>query len=142
MVVGLVIMLPACNGTPEGQVPVYPVSGQVQFKGKPLSGALVVLHPTDDAKYGSGVPRPSGRTDEKGQFLLRTFSLDDGAPAGSYRVSISSVPERRSENGLFSNPKVALPTDVLKGRYLDPKKTSLSAEVKEGENTLPPFDLK
>ncbi|MHC5538897.1 hypothetical protein ACYOEI_11815 [Singulisphaera rosea] len=141
MVLGL-ILLPACNGTPEGQVPVFPVSGQIQFKGKPLSRALVILHPADEAKYGSGVPRPSGRTDEKGQFLLRTFALDDGAPAGSYRVSVSTVPERRSESGLFSNSKAALPTDVLKGRYLDPKKTSLTAEVKEGDNTLPPFDLR
>jgi hypothetical protein len=135
-------LLSACEQTPEGRVPVHRVTGQVTFKGKPLPGAVVSFHPVDDAKYGNDVPRPQGRTNEEGKFQLMTYAADDGAPAGSYVVGISSMPKPRTETGLFNNPKAPLPTDVLKGRYIDPKKSNLQAQVKEGENELPPFELK
>ncbi|WP_422925022.1 hypothetical protein [Singulisphaera sp. PoT] len=141
LLVAATSMFSGCGGTPEGQVPVYPVSGQIQYQGKPLSGAVVTFHPEDESKVAKDTPRPMGRTDEQGKFELTTYGLSDGAPAGSYLVAISTLPPPRTETGLFAS-KSPLAVDTLKGRFLDHKKAGLKAEVKEVTNQIPAFDLK
>jgi len=140
---GLVVVsvFSACDGTPEGRVPVHPVSGEVQFQGKPLVGAVVTFHPEDEAKYGKDVPRPTGRTNQDGKFELTTYGLADGAPVGSYLVAISTAPQPRTETGLFAK-KSPLAVDILKGRYREPQKSGLKAEVKEGSNQVESFVVK
>jgi hypothetical protein len=133
--------LPGCGEPPEARVARHPARGRVLYKGQPLGGAAVALHPVDDAKYGKDVPRPSSRTGEDGKFQLTTYEANDGAPAGSYIVTISSAPKARREGGILNDPKSPIATDVLKGRYLDPKKSKLKVEIKEGENDLAPIDL-
>ncbi len=137
-----VLSLSACDSTPEGRVAVHPVSGQVQFQGKPLSGAVVTFYPADEGQVGKDVPRPTGRTNAEGKYELTTYALADGAPTGSYLVAISSLPPPKTETGLFNNLKAPLPVDILKGKYLDPQKSGLKAELKEDTSQVPPFDLK
>jgi hypothetical protein len=137
-------LLPACGPTaPAGPIPIHPVEGQVLFRGKPVAGALVSLHPADESKFGAVVPRPTGRTDGDGRFRLTTYAGNDGAPAGSYLVSVAGLSQSEGESGSLMDPKRPLTTkDVLGGRYLDPKATGLEVQVKEGPNVLPPFELK
>lgn len=140
----LFVFVPACDSEPPlAPIPVHPVKGQVLFGGKPLAGALVTFHPVDESKMGATVVRPTGQTDDEGRYQLMSFTSGDGAPVGSYLVSINGVARPRSEGSVLPDPKSAIAkTDVLKGRYLDAKKSGLKAEVKEGENVIPPFQLK
>lgn len=136
----------ACNQTPEGQVPVFPAQGQVLYKGKPLADALVVLHQPGSSTQGQpSVPRPTGRTDGEGKFRLHTYTGDDGAPEGIYQVAISFAPPPADhadflKKAASKQPPKATP-DILQMRYTDPAKSNLKAEIKAGENVLPPYDL-
>ncbi len=64
---------------------VYPTEGVVLFEGKPAFGARVTLVPKDGT---AGRFQPTGTVGHDGTFKLTTFQPNDGAPAGSYRVSI------------------------------------------------------
>ncbi len=137
-------LVPACDpGRPAPRYAAYPVKGTVLFQGKPLAGALVSFHPVDESHFGKDIPRPTGRTDDAGRFQLTTTTADDGAPAGSYLVAVAALSRPQNEGSVLPDPKAVLAkADVTKGRFLDPKKSGLKAEVREGENDLPPFELK
>lgn len=137
------VALPACApDRPPGRFPTRPVRGRVLFQGKPLYGALVTFHPVDESRFGSDVPRPTGHTDD-GRFRLTTTTADDGAPVGAYVVTVAGLARPQNEGSVLPDPKKALvKADATKGRYLDPKTSGLKAEVKEGEEEIPPFDLK
>lgn len=135
-------LLAGCEGTSEGQVPVHPVRGKVTFKGKPLADALVVLEP--EAGGQPDVPRPTGRTDAEGLFQLHTYTGTDGAPAGSYRVGITVAPSAEASFDPFKNAAEKTRIAVPKGpgrRYADPASSGLKADIRAGDNDLPPFDL-
>lgn len=140
----LLVCVPACDsGPPAGPLPVQPVKGQVLFGGKPLAGAQVTFHPVDETKMGTSIVRPTGQTDDDGRFQLMSYTSGDGAPVGSYLVTVNGLTRPSSEGNVLPDPKRPPPrADVLKGRYLDPKKSGLKADVKEGENVIPPFGLK
>ncbi|HVK15727.1 MAG TPA: carboxypeptidase-like regulatory domain-containing protein [Fimbriiglobus sp.] len=69
----------ACGGSAK---PVK-VSGRISLDGKPLPGATVVFTPAD----GNG-NIASGRTNSDGEFRLTTFSTDDGAVPGDYKITV------------------------------------------------------
>ncbi len=143
----------ACNQALQGRLPVYSVKGRVLYKGSPLAAALVVFERAETVPprssrdsapaAGTGPVRATGRTGPDGYFELMTYQGNDGAPAGEYRVGISSTPPH-SESGIFSNsPGTVLKgnPDVLRGRYADPRSSGLRATVNEQDNELPPFQL-
>ena len=62
----------------------YPVSGRVNYKGKPVSQGTISFDPVDAAC------RTAAGTIAEGYYSLTTMQPDDGAMAGSYRVTIVS----------------------------------------------------
>jgi hypothetical protein len=66
-----------------GQAKTAKVEGTLTVDGRPLPGATVIFMPV--AKGGRSA---SGRTDEDGNFKLTTFSTDDGALPGEYKVVV------------------------------------------------------
>lgn len=126
--------LSACSSK-ENRPACHAVTGKVLVKGKPAEGALVVFHPaqkTDEKAWPSGYPRGTAGAD--GTFTLSTFGTGDGAPAGEYVVVIQ-WPKVNPDNEEEQE-------DRLQGRYADPAAAKLKAQVKEGPNELPPFQLK
>jgi hypothetical protein len=127
---GLVV---SCGGA--ARKPVYPVHGQV-FVGKdqPASGALVVFHHLGD----DDLNKPRAYVEEDGSFSLTTYAKGDGAPEGEYVVTIEWRPPSANP---FGSKK--LEADKLKGRYSDPKKSSLRCRIeKTKENVLEPILLR
>jgi hypothetical protein len=61
LLIALTIFGPVSCGKTDGGRPVYPVHGQVFFRGKPTPGALVLFHPVNDPDPQA--PRPHGRVD-------------------------------------------------------------------------------
>ncbi len=137
MVFALAAVAPVGCGKNDGHVKVYSVSGKVLVHGTPAEGARVVFYPVSDKLKGPHMPLPAGNTDAAGEFRLGSYKVDDGAPAGDYKVAIT-WPEPIPPN---ANPETFQRKDKLGGRYNDPEKSGLTATVeKSGE--IHPFDLK
>lgn len=108
-------------GKPE-RVPVYPVSGRVMLKGKPLAGWMVVLHPEPaPANDESPYPLPRADVDKEGRFRFHTYDYEtnDGAPVGTYKIS-------------FVQMEGAKPRQVY---------WPSTVEVRPETNEFPPFDI-
>jgi len=116
------------------------VTGKVTYKGEPVKGAVVVLVP---AGAGAQSQRPSGTTGEDGSYSLTTGKLQ-GAAAGEYQVTITwneFVPKKGKRLKVSMDGDDEEIRDRLKGRYANPAASGLKATIKNGSNTLPPFDL-
>ena len=94
--------------------------------------ARVSFHPSS----GSIKAAPYAEADPDGAFRPSTGLTGDGAPAGDYTVTIV-WPEITVDHG----EEIAGP-DRLGGRYNSPRSSNLKVTVREGENSLPPFELK
>src|SRR5262245_51183411 len=124
-----------CTG--DGQLKVYPVTGQVLYNGEPLKGVDVAFHPTDP-KNDTGYP-PHATTDENGKFVLMTYVKDDGAPAGEFRVAIAFAVEKAGgDEG--SDQSVRLAFQVPE-KYQRKETSGITVTIKPESNTLEPFKL-
>ncbi len=133
--VTLAVTVVGCGG-PAGRMAVHPVRGKVMMDGRLAAGADIVLHPaaplTDkDADY------PRGAVGDDGSFAISTYDESDGAPAGTFRVSIFRSEGSESEGLRIEKSKAA---DPFK-KYKNPEGSGLTVTVKEGSNDLEPFLL-
>ncbi|HTU89685.1 MAG TPA: hypothetical protein VMF69_06270 [Gemmataceae bacterium] len=111
--------------------PVYPVRGQVFYKGKPTTGALIVLHEIN--ALTSQEVRPHSQVDENGDFVLSTYAAKDGAPAGDYVVTVDWRQLIPGRGGTGPN--------LLPSEYGESRRSPLRATVRAESNTLPPFRI-
>lgn len=123
-------------GKPEGQMAVHPVRGKVMMDGRPAAGVDVVLHPAapladKDADY------PRAGVGDDGSFAISTYGKGDGAPAGTYRVSILGGAGVGDESLQVQKSKGP---DPFK-KYKNPEESGLTVTVKDGSNNLEPFLL-
>jgi hypothetical protein len=107
-----------------------PVRGKVFYGGQPAEGAMVVLH----RKEGEpNTPTPTGTVLADGSFTLRTFSLGNGAPPGTYTVVITWYPPNARES---EDPQNKLPA-----RYASVAESPLTVTIGEGPTELQPFEI-
>jgi len=119
-----------CSGGPDDAPETIPVTGTVTLDGAPLSDARVTFIPD-----GSG-QAASGPTDAEGKFTLKTNGLD-GAPAGKYKVSVSSsAPEPMPGVDDEESSQSAIPA-----KYSNADESGFTADVSAGSNDFT-FDLK
>lgn len=111
-----------------------PVSGTVTYKGKPVPNAHVSFVPSDGSSRAA-----AGLTDSNGRFTLGTFSTNDGAIVGQYKVGvIAHGPDRPAMPGEGSG----MPGETMPGpptipmKYFTPETSGLTQEVKSGRNTV------
>lgn len=116
------------------RVPVVRVAGAVVFDGKPTPGALVVFHPAQGPQ--SAMPPARGTVRDDGSFELTTYTANDGAPPGEYKVTI----EWRRLIDDYGDVKVG--PNMMPDRYSRPKTTDLVVRVAEGPNRLAPLQVK
>jgi hypothetical protein len=110
-----------------GRLKVYPVDGKVLVAGMPAGNASVYFYPCDPTQQHV----PVAITAPDGTFRLTTIRSGDGAPEGSYDVTVIwpdySVPRDKCADPLH---------DRLKSRYTDRSKTALHATVRPGKNEV------
>jgi len=123
------LCLTSCSSK-HGDYPAYPTTGQVLVNGEPAKEAVVVFYHQSD--WGEKSIVPQAWTDDEGHFVLSTYDMQDGAPAGDYRVTIEWPASRGKNPG----------PDKLAGKYAKPETSGLSARVEKGTNVLPAFELK
>ena len=151
------LVLSGCSG--EKLEPVYPVSGTITQKGKPVEGAIVAFTPSID---GSGQPA-SGISDATGVYKLTTRNSGDGAAVGNYRISVAKYDQKLEPKKTEGAEELADPYDItneyptgynemqaleiaaslsknlLPKKYSDPTTSKLEAEVTKSPNS---FDFK
>ncbi|MEQ1824496.1 MAG: hypothetical protein ABL921_01050 [Pirellula sp.] len=151
------LLLSGCWG--ETLEPVYPVSGTITQKGKPVDGAIVAFTP---AVTGAGLPA-SGITNASGVYKLTTRNSGDGALIGKYKISVAKYDKKLEPKKTEGSDKPADPYDItneyptgynemqaseiaaslsknlLPKKYSDPTTSQLEAEVTKGPNS---FDFK
>ena len=132
--VALVCAVVGCFG--DGTLMVYPVTGKVFFRGQPAEGAELQFFGEGEELQSAMAPYPKATVLADGSFTVTSYDPNDGAPAGSYRVTVvwhksdEPDPETRSAS-----------PDVLRGKYASPDSSPLTVEVQAGENQLAPFEL-
>jgi hypothetical protein len=126
----------ACGSNEYSGRRLFPVSGRVLVNGQPASQAVVMLYETNEAPLDAtaGVIRPQGWTDSDGRFTLTSspHTMNDGAPAGEYRVTVT-WPAHRSGFGMGP--------DKLGGKYAKAESSGLTVRIEEKKNALAPFEL-
>jgi hypothetical protein len=124
----------------------YPVSGTITRNGAPVADASVLFQLVGGSRSATGM------TDASGKYTLSTFTSNDGAPAGEYKVSVSKLGtsaaagpaagelRAASDDPNYSGPKdtggaAAAPKNELPPQYANAETSGLKATVKEtGEN--------
>ncbi|SFI53124.1 carboxypeptidase-like regulatory domain-containing protein [Planctomicrobium piriforme] len=128
LVLLLIATLSGCGRSkPEGPS-LYPVTGTVTFKGKPLPKANIVFIPLGKGQMAAG------RTDDNGQFAVTYSDGRPGAVAGTHRVEIRTGGEILDPEGrIVSEFKEFLPEKYHSN-------SQLSAEVAANQGPIN-FDL-
>jgi hypothetical protein len=116
----------------------FPVTGEVRVNGEPGKGLTVVLRPVDKSKF-KWQEIPQAITDDSGKFSIHTYSSNDGAPAGDYKVGIALMQPVDEEGGdQVKRDQNAIP---LPPKYADPEQSGLTASVLSKATVLPAFEL-
>src|SRR5262249_35384705 len=80
------VFFPTGSSGKPARVPVIPAQGKADFEGKPIPEAAIFLHPVG-AKTPP-FPRPRAVVQSDGTFVVGTYTKDDGAPPGEYKVTV------------------------------------------------------
>jgi len=113
---------------------VYPAKGVVTYKGKPVANAEIALFPVDEAI--PEVVRPRAKTAANGEFVVWTYEVGDGAPAGNYKATVV-----HNEVVEVKNVAVTKPND-LPAKYSKLQTTDLVVEIAQGETEIPTIELR
>jgi hypothetical protein len=122
----------ACSACGSGTDRLYPVSGQVSYRGQPVAEALVVFHPLD----GQPGPKPLAYTDAQGRFTLTTHQAADGARAGEYAVTVELRALTTRGEDQTRDGRHLLPV-----RYSQPFTSGLRHRVEPDDNIVPMWRL-
>ena len=135
-------------GCGQSQAPpeaVYKVTGTVKYRGKPVVGADLTFLNAEKKRSGFG------RTNDKGEYTVTTFTPNDGAVEGKSMLTVTkyipppvTAPEADIESEAYQPPgfgKQATKPPVLKSevpaRYANQATSGLIAVVtKEGPNKV------
>ena len=142
-----ILVMISCGTPDDGLGKRYPVSGTVNYNGKPLEKGEISFVSEDLRKNFS-----AGGIIADGKYTLSTGGDGDGAAAGQYKVTIKSKEDFASkaqadfqkESGK-DNPKFpphytakaeAAAKSLIPAGYGDLRTTTLTAEVKEEPNSI------
>jgi hypothetical protein len=135
LLASLMLVLSACSRGDEELI--VPVSGVVEFDGKPLEGATVTFFCREKDRYAVG------QSDTEGRFQLTTKSPGDGAVPGEHQVMISKMVLEEHMHIPPGQPKPDRPDPKGRFRWVIPQKygdftrSGLTATVPDsGTNSL------
>lgn len=111
-----------------------PAVGTITLKGRPIANAELAFFPEDD-----NIPtavRPRAKSTEGGKFIVWTYAQGDGAPAGSYKVTVV-----HHEVGVSKGTIIAKLNDLPK-KYSKLQTTDIVVNIAAGQNEIPPIELR
>src|SRR6056297_946980 len=84
----LVIVLLFIGCRPNDRLTTYPAGGSAASEGRPAVGAELRLHPVDGPAAESTI-LPRANVDAEGKFVFSTYRPNDGAPVGTYKITVT-----------------------------------------------------
>ena len=135
VVVALAVLACMGCGEPKNKHGRLPFSGTVTLDGQPLAGGYLIFEPK------AGQPTQSGGMIHEGKFEVAT---DAGAAPGLYSVAIFSGADPPPNNHAPGTPEYESASMRTRGEQVPTKynaDTTLTAEVKSGEENVFTFDL-
>lgn len=117
----------------KGEFETAPVYGKVTVNGRPLETGSLVFVPV-----ASG-PSAQANLDSSGNYVLGTYSTNDGAVIGDHEVMIVALTGGEGPQEA-SDPNAGLKS-LIPARYGDLKKSGLRATVKADTDNEFNFDL-
>lgn len=130
---GLTLLALGCGKAQPERLPTFPVQGSITFKGQPIVGAVVALHPKN-APADKAIS-PHGNVTADGSFDITTYSRADGAPEGDYVVTVFWYKPVKKGADTVAGP------NVIPNKYTSPETSDLIVKVAAGPNTLEPIRL-
>jgi hypothetical protein len=157
----LALSVGCTSATDSNRPKTYPASGTVTLNGSPVEGATVNFYAMEGTGSSIGV------TDANGKYTLTTFTSNDGAMAGQYKVSIvkydgappptaTTLPAGQlasgdidvssyappKESGAPSAAAAAGPKNLIPAKYSSADTSGLRGMISEGGSNDNNFDLK
>lgn len=108
------------------------VTGKVTFQGQPIPNASISFVASDEDVEATEIVRPSGKTDDNGEYELSWKDLE-GAPPGKYAVMIMAFKDTDDDE--------VKPESLIPVKYNSPKTSGLTAVVNENRENVFNFDL-
>ena len=131
LITSICLFATGCGGNDYQEVPIYPLSGSLFVNGMPAHGAYLTFHPGDNVGLSKG-NKPFARVGEDGVFQVTTYDTGDGAPAGSFQVTVY-WPEDPNARG--PSP------DRLRGKFASPENSPLTPNISATTKVLDRWDL-
>ncbi|WLD15068.1 hypothetical protein [Planctellipticum variicoloris] len=130
----LALTVSGCGG--DGRLPTAPVSGTVTFESAPVPTGSLLFVPE------GGGPSAQGNLDADGHYTLGTYTTNDGAILGRFKVMITAFTQPTGGAGLPEDTIKgdAAPISLISEVYGDLENSGLTATVVKGKNTID-FDL-
>ena len=136
-------MIGCGSGIPSDIPKLYPAKATITLEGAPLAGASIALTSTEGGQLPVG-----GTTDQNGVVVFYTNGRYEGAPAGKYKVTTSSMVQVDGPTSKTPPPTdpAELATynkrvyderryeDILADEFKDYKKSPLDFEITSGKN--------
>jgi len=107
------------------------------YQHKPIAGAVLVFHPPE---VNVKTIYPTAATEADGTFWVKTGD-QDGAPAGSYVVTVTCPQQVQSAKKMYSTGEKPETADLFKGAYGRKDSSNIRLEIKKGDNELAQIDL-
>jgi hypothetical protein len=118
------------------------VSGSVKLDGQPVASATVDFYLRERLAQLAA----SARTDQDGNFVLRAPKGRPPLAPGSYVVTVRKLVDKKgnvpNDEDYGQLDAAGLLVNKLPAKYGDPAFPNLTLEVKSGEKSLAPFELK
>ena len=118
----LTLLVGCSESDSSGRPKTYTASGTVTLNGQPLEGATVNFYPMEGS--GSAI----GMTDANGKYTLTTYTSNDGAVPGQYKVSITKYEGGAAPKATNTPPPGTLaPGDLDAATYAQPNEGAAAA---------------
>jgi hypothetical protein len=134
---GAMLLVAAGCGSADNRPAVYQTTGKISFKGAAPAGAVVALHPKDQAALEGRSVVPSGLVKPDGSFDLTSFAPSDGAPPGDY---VLTVEWHKTSSGSEENR--VLSPNLLPVQYSKPQTSPVVVTIAEQPNELKTIVIK
>jgi hypothetical protein len=133
---GVVLALTVLGCGGNGRLPTAPVSGTVTFESAPVPTGSLLFVPE------GGGPSAQGNIDAEGRYTLGTYTTNDGAILGRFKVMITAFTQPTGGTGLPEDAIKgdAAPISLISEVYGDLENSGLTATVVKGKNVVN-FDL-
>ena len=115
-------VLGMCVGCNRGRASLAPVTGTIEYNGKPLEQGMIVFYPAE-GRSATGIIEDGEITE------VSTYDPGDGAPLGHVKVVVTSVD--RPDADMYTPKKSLIPV-----KYTQLQTTTLEADIERGKNVL------